>query len=153
MAPTIPKYDFGGPYVFLCTVSAIASSNIFTSLGAAALVLGLPALLEFCYFACNDLSGCPAPALLQPSTLTWANLKLQIPWPAHGARGFVSWEIIGWVLAYYLLSLVLYRVLPAHEVYGMKLRESGRPLLYRFNGELPETLSQSTCVHGINLRH
>ena len=38
------------------------------------------------------------------------------------------------MLAYYLLSLVLYRVLPAQEVYGTKLRESGKPLKYRFNG-------------------
>lgn len=97
-------------------------------------MLGLPALLEVFYLACNDMSGCPAPALLQPTTLTWDNLKSQIPWPAEGAWGFVSWDTTTWVLAYYLLSLVLYRVLPAQEVYGTKLRESGRPLLYRFNG-------------------
>lgn len=98
-------------------------------------MLGLPVLLNVWYFACNDVSGCPAPALLQPSELTWDALKAQIPWPAGGIRGFASWEATGWVLAYYLLSLVLYRILPAHEVYGTKLRESGKPLLYRFNGE------------------
>lgn len=81
------------------------------------------------------MSGCPAPALLQLRTLDWDSLKTQIPWPAQGMWGFVSWEATGWTLAYYMLSLVLYRVLPAHEVYGTKLRESGRPLLYRFNGE------------------
>lgn len=80
------------------------------------------------------MSGCPAPALLQPTTLTWESLKAQIPWPAEGIQGFATWEATGWVFAYYLLSLVLYRVMPAYEVYGTKLRESGRPLLYRFNG-------------------
>lgn len=38
------------------------------------------------------------------------------------------------MVGYYLLSLTLYRILPATEVYGTKLRESGRPLKYRFNG-------------------
>lgn len=103
-------------------------------LGAAAIVLGLPILLNVWYFACNDVAGCPAPALLQPKTLTWESLKSQMPWPEEGILGFTSWEATGWVSAYYLLSLVLYRVLPAEEVYGSKLRESGRPLLYRFNG-------------------
>lgn len=92
-------------------------------------------LLYAWYFACNDVSGCPAPALLQPGTLTWAKLRSQIPWPVEGLRGFASWEVTGWVLVYYLSSLLLYRVLPAHEVLGTKLRESGQPLLYRFNGE------------------
>lgn len=39
-------------------------------------------------------------------------------------------------MSYYLLSLVLYRVLPGQEVYGTKLRESGRPLKYKLNGKL-----------------
>lgn len=102
-------------------------------------MLGLPALLEVFYLACNDMSGCPAPALLEPSTLTWEKLKSQIPWPADGVSGFVSWDTTAWVMAYYLLSLVLYRVLPAQEVYGTKLRESGRPLLYRLNGKCRST--------------
>lgn len=97
-------------------------------------MFGLPVLLNVWYFACNDVSGCPAPALLQLSSLTWESLKSQIPWPEQGLWGFVSWEAAGWTSAYYLLSLVLYRVLPAEEVHGTKLRESGRPLRYRFNG-------------------
>lgn len=80
------------------------------------------------------MSGCPAPALLQPRSLAWDSLKSQIPWPEDGLWGFASWEATAWVAAYYLLSLLLYRLLPAEEVYGTKLRESGRPLLYRFNG-------------------
>lgn len=85
------------------------------------------------YFGCNDISGCPAPALLHPSTLSWEKLRSQIPWPENGLRGFLSWEAVGWLTAYYMLSLILYRVLPAQEVWGTKLRESGKPLKYRFN--------------------
>lgn len=103
--------------------------------GAAAIVLGLPILLNVWYLGCNDVSGCPAPALLEPHSLTWEKLRAQIPWPDQGLWGFCSWSVAGWVLAYYVLSLLLYRILPAQEVYGTKLRESGRPLLYRFNGE------------------
>lgn len=88
------------------------------------------------FFGCNDVAGCPVPALLYPRSLSWDKLKDQIPWPQDGIRGFVSWEVTGWVFIYYLVSLVLYRVLPAHEVYGTKLRESGRPLQYRFNGKI-----------------
>lgn len=106
----------------------------YYSPGATAIVFGLPVLMNFFYFTCNDVTGCPAPALLEPRTLTWEKLKTQIPWPQDGIWGFSSWEVTGWVLAYYALSLVLYRILPAQEVYGTKLRESGRPLKYRFNG-------------------
>ena len=39
------------------------------------------------------------------------------------------------VLAYYLLSMILWAVLPAQEVYGTKLVRNGRPLKYRLNGK------------------
>ena len=39
------------------------------------------------------------------------------------------------VLGYYLLSMILYKVLPAEEAYGTKLVQNGRPLKYRFNGK------------------
>lgn len=121
------------------------------SVGAAAIVFGLPALLNVWYLACNDVSGCPAPALLQPSTLTWETLRPQIPWPEHGVWGLVSWEVTGWTLLYYVLSLVLYRVLPAHEVYGTKLRESGRPLHYRFNAFNASIAQLLACAVGTYL--
>ncbi|KAI9154945.1 cyclin h [Paramyrothecium foliicola] len=104
-------------------------------LGAAGIVFGLPLLMNVLFLACNDVSGCPAPALLSPRSLTWETLRAQMPWPDTGLRGFASWSVTGWLLAYYLTSLVLYRVLPAKEVLGTKLRESGKPLRYRFNGE------------------
>ncbi|KAH8597266.1 ergosterol biosynthesis ERG4/ERG24 [Bisporella sp. PMI_857] len=115
MSPKKAKYEFAGPP------------------GAAAITFGLPALLNLLYFTCNDVTGCPAPALLDPKHLTWDKLKTQIPWPENGIKGFISWEATYGLASYYLLSLILYRVLPAQEVLGTKLRESGRPLRYRFN--------------------
>ncbi|KAK5988089.1 Delta(14)-sterol reductase [Cladobotryum mycophilum] len=109
------KYEFGGPP------------------GAAAIVFGLPVLVNFFYFTCNDLTGCPAPGLLDPKNLSLEGLKAQVPWPKDGIWGFASWEASGWLAAYYLVSLILYRVLPAQEVYGTKLRTFDRPLKYRFN--------------------
>jgi Delta14-sterol reductase len=41
---------------------------------------------------------------------------------------------MGWTLAYYLLNLVLFRVLPAQDVEGTELASGGR-LKYKFNGE------------------
>ncbi|KND87802.1 Delta(14)-sterol reductase [Tolypocladium ophioglossoides CBS 100239] len=133
MAPSKPKYEFGGPP------------------GAAAIVVGLPVLMYLFYFACNDVSGCPAPALLDPRALSWATLKSQIPWPQDGVTGFASWVATGWTAAYYLLSLVLYRVLPANEVYGTKLRESGRPLRYRLNAFHATVVQLAACAVGTYL--
>jgi Delta14-sterol reductase len=121
------------------------------SLGAAAIILGLPILLCVLYLGCNDVSGCPAPALLQPSTLTWDALKAQIPWPERGVWGLASWDATGWTALYYLLSLALYRVLPATEVHGTKLRESGRPLLYRFNAFGASVVQLAACAAGTYL--
>ncbi|KID74608.1 Delta(14)-sterol reductase [Metarhizium brunneum] len=129
-APEKPKYEFGGP------------------LGATAIVFGLPALLYAFFFTCNDMTGCPAPALLSPQTLSWEVLKSQVPWPENGLAGFASWKATGWMLAYYLLSLLLYRMLPATEVYGTKLRESGRPLKYRFNAFSSTVVQLAACAAG-----
>lgn len=125
-----PSFEFGGP------------------LGAAGIVFGLPVLMNLFFFACNDVSGCPAPALLDPRGLTWEKLRAQIPWPDDGLRGFASWRATGALLAYYLLSLVLYRVLPAHELYGTKLRESGKPLKYRFNAFHATVFQLAVCAVG-----
>lgn len=129
MAPST-QYEFGGP------------------IGAAGIVFGLPVLMNVMYLGCNDVSGCPAPALLELRSLTWDTLKAQIPWPEDGIWGFASWKVTGWVLAYYLLSLVLYRVLPATEVYGTKLRESGKPLKYRFNAFHATVVQLVACATG-----
>ena len=125
-------------------------ADAIPSPGAAAIVFGLPLLLNAFYFVCNDVSGCPAPSLLSPRSLTWDKLKSEIPWPEDGLRGFVSWEATGWTLAYYLLSLVLYRILPAQELLGTKLVESGKPLKYRFNGKLTRPEGSLTSQDGIS---
>lgn len=123
MAPSKLKYEFGGP------------------LGAAAIMAAFPLLFYIFYFTCNDKTGCPVPILLNPRYLTWETLKSQIPWPHNGIRGFASWEVAGWLLAYYMFSMVLSVALPTHEVSGTKLRESGRALQYRLNA------FSSTIVH------
>lgn len=130
MAATKHKYEFGGP------------------LGTASLVFGLPVLLYFFYFTCNDITGCPAPALLEPHSLSLTQIKDQIPWPENGIWGFASWKVSGWVMSYYLLSLVLYRVLPGQEVYGTKLRESGRPLKYKLNAFSSSLIQLAACAVG-----
>ncbi|KAG8676451.1 erg24, C-14 sterol reductase [Fusarium poae] len=132
-APDTPRYEFGGP------------------LGATGIVFGLPILMQVLYLGCNDVSGCPAPALLDPKTLSWAKLKSQIPWPQEGLAGFMSWEVTGWLFAYYFLSLVLYRILPAQIVLGTKLRESGKPLEYRFNSFSATVLQLTGCAIGTYL--
>ena len=81
------------------------------------------------------MAGCPVPSLLNPRTLNWESLTSETGWPKGGIRDLVSWEVTGVVLAYYILSMVLYRVLPAQEVQGTKLVRHGRPLQYRLNGK------------------
>ncbi|KFA47962.1 hypothetical protein S40293_09061 [Stachybotrys chartarum IBT 40293] len=130
MAARKIEYDFGGP------------------IGATGIVFGLPVFMNVLYFACNDISGCPAPALLSPRSLTWDSLKAQIPWPEDGLGGFVSWEATAWLLAYYALSLVLYRVLPAQELFGTKLKETGKPLKYRFNAFSATVFQLVPCIVG-----
>jgi hypothetical protein len=101
--------------------------------GAAAISFGLPVLIYAFAFACNDISGCPAPSLLHPKSLDLDVLKREVGWPHDGLRGLVSWRATGWTLAYYLFSAVLYRVLPGTETEGTKLANGGR-LKYKFNG-------------------
>ncbi|KAK5095947.1 erg24, C-14 sterol reductase [Lithohypha guttulata] len=100
--------------------------------GAFLITFGLPVLVYATAFLCNDVSGCPAPALLHPSTLTWVKLKHQIPWPEEGIRGVHSWEVTAWVSAYYFLSLFLQLLLPGEYVEGLQLSCGGRHT-YKFN--------------------
>ncbi len=104
--------------------------------GAAAISFGLPILVYVFAFACNDISGCPAPSLLSPKTLDFEVLKKEVGWPENGIWGLASWEATGWTLAYYLFSAVLYRILPGTEVIGTELANGGR-LKYKFNSEKP----------------
>ncbi|KAL3964975.1 hypothetical protein ACCO45_001979 [Purpureocillium lilacinum] len=83
--------------------------------GAFGISFGLPILVYVFTFACNDISGCPAPSLLSPKTLSLDRLKVEVGWPKEGIAGLASWEATAAVLGYYLVNLILYRVLPATE--------------------------------------
>ncbi|KAJ9151982.1 Delta(14)-sterol reductase [Pleurostoma richardsiae] len=122
-------YEFGGP------------------LGAAGVSFGLPILLYVFTFACNDVSGCPAPSLLSPKTLNLDTLKQEVGWPEGGISGLFSWRVTGWSLAYYLFSAVLYRVLPGAEVEGTQLSGGGR-LKYKFNTLASSIFTLVLCAAG-----
>ncbi|ORY59130.1 delta(14)-sterol reductase like protein [Pseudomassariella vexata] len=122
-------YEFGGP------------------IGAAGITFGLPILLYVFTFACNDVSGCPAPSLLSPKTLSLANLKAEVGWPTDGIWGLASWEATGWTLAYYVFSALLYRILPATEIEGTELSAGGK-LQYRFNAFSSTMFSLVACIAG-----
>ncbi|KIH89314.1 delta14-sterol reductase [Sporothrix brasiliensis 5110] len=130
-APRVARhgYEFGGP------------------LGAFAISFLLPVLLYLFTFACNDVSGCPAPSLLSPSTLDLETLKREVGWPADGVWGLASWRVTGWTLAYYLLSAVLYRVLPGTHTEGVVLDNGGR-LPYKFNTVYSTLFTVSLVVAG-----
>ncbi|MCJ1478270.1 erg24, C-14 sterol reductase [Lambiella insularis] len=105
-------YEFGGPF------------------GAFATSFGLPLVCYLASFLCNDISGCPVPSVLHPSSLTLSKLKEETGWP--GILGLGSFKVTGFVLAYYFLSLLLQTFLPGVEAEGVKLASGGR-LKYKFN--------------------
>lgn len=105
-------YEFGGP------------------VGAALISFGLPIGCYAFAFLCNDTTGCPAPSLLHPSSLTLEKLKQDVGWP--GVSGLINTKTVIATLGYYALSLVLNAVLPAQEIEGVELRSGGK-LKYRFN--------------------
>ncbi|PWY95022.1 ERG4/ERG24 ergosterol biosynthesis protein [Aspergillus sclerotioniger CBS 115572] len=128
------RYEFGGP------------------LGAAAITFGLPVLLYFFAFNCNDVSGCPVPSLLNPRTLTWDKWAAEAGWPADGIRNLFNWKVTGIVLAYYMLNLLLWKFLPAQQVHGTKLEHHGRPLQYRMNAFFTSAVLLSVCAVGTYLQ-
>ena len=148
-------YEFGGP------------------IGAALISFGLPVGCYAFAFLCNDVSGCPAPSLLSPSKLftppaslakailpddfapppsygermghALAVLAKETGWP--GVQGLLNWQAVLGTLAWYALSLVLYRILPATEAEGTELRTGGR-LKYRFNAFLSAIVILVGCAAG-----
>ncbi|KAL9126999.1 MAG: hypothetical protein Q9175_007819 [Cornicularia normoerica] len=131
---TESKYEFGGPF------------------GAAAITLGLPVLLYFFTFTCNDVAGCPVPSLLNPRTLSWEKLRSETGWPQGGIWDLCSWEVTGAVLAYYLFSMILYVALPAQEVHGTKLVQNARSLKYRLNAFSSTVVHLAVCAVGTYLQ-
>jgi delta14-sterol reductase len=101
------------------------------SFGAFATSFGLPLVCYLASFLCNDITGCPIPSVLHPSTITLAKLKQETGWP--GIWGLAKWDVSAWVCGYYFLSLVLQAALPGVEGEGVALSDGGR-LKYKFNG-------------------
>jgi delta14-sterol reductase len=115
--------------------------------GTLFLSLFLPVLVLAFSFTCNEITGCPAPSLLSPKTLRLEQLKREVGWPKNGIYGLVNLEVTGWVLGYYLINAVLYRILPATYVEGVELSSGGR-LKYRFNSFYSNMLILSVCAAG-----
>ncbi|WEW55303.1 erg24, C-14 sterol reductase [Emydomyces testavorans] len=57
------------------------------------MTFGLPLLVYSFAFFCNDVSGCPAPSLLHPSTLSIEALKSEIGWPENNIRGLYDGRV------------------------------------------------------------
>ena len=85
-------------------------------------------------FLCNDVSGCPVPALLQPRDFTWEQFKVDTGLLNISLSSFLTWEVMLVTIAYYVFGLFLWNILPARQVHGTKLVHHDRPLSYRFNG-------------------
>lgn len=109
-----------------------STSNVLCRPGATVLTFGLPILIYASILFCNDVSGCPAPALLGPQNLTWGKLLSQTQLAASGLPGLFDLNVFGWVCAYYGLLVVLQLVLPGEELDGTVLNTGGR-LHYKFN--------------------
>ncbi|EEH19821.1 hypothetical protein PABG_02080 [Paracoccidioides brasiliensis Pb03] len=107
--------------------------------GVSILLIVLPIIVYIFPFVCNDISGCPAPSLLHPSTLSLETLKREVGWPENGLRGLYDTQVTCYVLGYYLLLLVLQIVLPGEEVEGVLLACGGRHR-YKFNSFLSAVL-------------
>ncbi|KAM9877894.1 delta -sterol reductase [Verticillium dahliae] len=107
-------YHFGGPW------------------GTAGVSTILPIIVYALAFACNDVSGCPAPSLLDPKNIDLAQLKREVGWPEEGIWGLGSFNATLAVVGYFFFNALLYRFLPAQEVDGVVLASGGK-LKYRFN--------------------
>ncbi len=123
-------YEFFGPYVPPFLLQMLFANG--SRLGAFGISFGLPLVTYLMTFLCNDVSGCPVPSVLHPSSLTIDKLKQDVGWPEDGLWGLTSFKVTGFVLAYYLLSLILYRVLPGEVAEGTQLPSGGK-LKYKFN--------------------
>lgn len=105
--------------------------TVFLRIGTFLLTLVLPPLCYVFAFACNDVTGCPAPSLLHPYSLTLDKLKQDVGWP--GFTGLIHGRAFLATLGWYGLTFVLWAVLPAQVVQGTELRSGGR-IKYRMNG-------------------
>jgi delta14-sterol reductase len=102
----------------------------------------LPVLVYLFTFVCNDVTGCPAPGLLNPSTLSLEQLKREVGWPEEGIAALYDTQVTLWTLSYYAFSLFLQVFLPGQEAEGVELACGGR-LRYKFNGMKEFSLAHS----------
>ena len=120
-----------------------STSTDNASPGAALISFGLPIVCYAMAFLCNDISGCPPPSLLHPSTFDLEQLKREVGWT--GWSCLLNTKAVFGVFGYYFLSLVLYAFLPAEEPSGTQLQTGGR-LKYRFNGKAQESLTRAVLA-------
>jgi Delta14-sterol reductase len=78
-------------------------------------------------------------------------LKAETPWPQEGWSGLVDLKVIGWVLAYFALSIVMQLVLPGIEANGVELDCGGRHH-YKSNAFPSALLVLSACGIGTLLQ-
>jgi hypothetical protein len=123
-------YEFFGPYVCPFLLWVIFSNR--DRIGAFVISFGLPIVIYLLIFLCNDIAGCPVPSVLHPYSLTIDKLKEEVGWPADGIWGLTSFKVTGFVLSYYLFSMILYRVLPGEIAEGLPT-PSGTKLKYKIN--------------------
>lgn len=109
-------------------------------------MFGLPVLVYVFAFVCNDVSGCPAPGLLHPSTLTLDQLKREVGWPEEGVVGLFNAEVTLWTLSYYAFSLFLQVFLPGQVAEGVPLACGGRHK-YKFNGMTRDPFASKHAEH------
>ncbi|KAG8630077.1 hypothetical protein KVT40_001696 [Elsinoe batatas] len=117
--------------------------------GAVLISIGLPLVCYVLAFFTNDVSGCPPPSLLHPSTFTLDKLKQDVGW--QGWTSLINTETVLWTLAYYALNAILWKVLPAEEAQGTVLRTGGR-VKYRFNGFTTDIFVLSILAAGTFLQ-
>jgi hypothetical protein len=98
--------------------------------GAFIISFFLPLVCYALTLFCNDISGCPTPSLLHPSTFDLNQFKKEIGWT--GFSGLINTKAALGTLGYYFLSLALHAFLPAETVDGTELKTGGK-LKYRFN--------------------
>jgi delta14-sterol reductase len=125
-------YEFLGPYVYISTVYCCCLPRL-TALSPGAFIISffLPLVCYALTLFCNDISGCPTPSLLHPSTFDLNQFKKEIGWT--GFSGLINTKAALGTFGYYFLSLALHAFLPAENVDGTELKTGGK-LKYRFNG-------------------
>ncbi|OJK00244.1 hypothetical protein ASPACDRAFT_52026 [Aspergillus aculeatus ATCC 16872] len=100
------------------------------------------------HIACNDVSGCPVPTLLQPRDFNWEQLKADANLRDIGLSNSLSWKVTLVTVAYYVFGLFLWKIIPAKKVHGTKLGHHDRPLQYRFNAFSASMVILSICAAG-----